>query len=158
VTAMTPQTTTGSDLRRGWRTCWLLAFLLVIVVVECFAARALHRTDEELRTLSATGTPAQQVYALFVQTNRGAPHALDQPAVRRLLQSDDPLVREWTMTTNFVRLAPPRVQEDYIAALRGAPEAVRCGFWLTYRIGLGQSMQLADLRRFLDALKADSYH
>jgi hypothetical protein len=139
-----------------WRAYTLHGLLLAVIVAECVAARVFHRSAAELAALRETGSPTQQAYALFVSTNRGDPLPVEQRAVRQILQSANPLVREWTMTTNFVRLAPPRVQEDHIAALGGAPEALRCSFFLRYRIGLGQSMTLAELRRFFDALRAGS--
>jgi len=146
----------GSARPGRWRAYTLHVLLLAVVGGECLAARALHHSEAELATLRETGSPTQQAYALFVSTNRGVAQPMEQRTVRQILQSAQPLVREWTMTTNFVRLAPPRVQEDHIAALRGAPEALRCGFFLRYRIGLGQSMTLAELRRFLDATHAGS--
>ena len=125
--------------------------LLAIVCAECVLAAALHRTAEELQSDLRTGTPRQKVYALFVLTNRGVPRDVGAESVRRRVNSDDGLVREWTMTTNFTRLGPTRAQETRLVVLGASPEGVRCRFLLKHREGQIQWMTLSDLRRFLGA-------
>lgn len=130
----------------------LHALLLVVVVVEALAATAMHRDDEDLRAELEAGTPERKVAALFVLTNRGVRGDLDESLTQRLLASEDELVREWTMTANFVRQPiPPRLQNAYIASLGGSAEAERCEFMIRYRPGMGHYITLAALRTFLDA-------
>lgn len=132
------------------------AVLLAVIGLQCAIAGLWHQSNDALRHTLESGTPRQKVYALFVLANRDTPLAFDREAIRSLLKSEDALVREWTMTANFARLAPPRAQEAHIMSLGGSPEGVRCRFLLDYRPVVGSPMSLADLRRFLDASQDDS--
>ena len=132
------------------------ALLLAVVVVECLWAAAAHRTDDELQRTLQSGTPQEKVGALYVLTNRDVPQRFDEAALWELLSSDNILIREWTMTTNFARLARPRAQRDYVEARRGSREAIRCAFLLRYRVGLGRTITMADLQQFLDAVAGSS--
>jgi hypothetical protein len=134
------------------RACWLHVLLLAIIGVECLAAWINHRSDGELHRILDNGAPKQKVHALFVLTNRDTPQLLDQQSVRRILKSDDALLREWTMTANFTRQGPSLAQEAHIMSLGRSPAAIRCQFFLNYRPAVGSSPTLSDLRRFLDAL------
>jgi hypothetical protein len=127
------------------------AVLLAVIGLQCAIAGLWHQSNDALRHTLESGAPRQRVYALFVLTNRDTPRELDRESVRRLVKSEDPLVREWTMTANFTRLSPPLAQEAHIMSLRGSPEAVRCQFFLNYRPVVGAPLALGDLRRFLDA-------
>jgi hypothetical protein len=130
------------------------AVLLAIVCAECVLAAALHRTEEELQRDLRTGTPRQKVYALFVLTNRDVPESLDAERVGELVNSPEVLVREWTMTANFVRMGSTRPQAARLVLLGGSPEGVRCRFLLDnrdFQAGVTRRMALSDLRRFLGA-------
>ena len=140
---------------RGWKAWRLHVLLFAILAGEWLVAFALHRPDAELRRMLESGSPRDRVYTLFVLTNRDTPEAPDRDAVKQLLATHDPLVCEWTMTTNFARFGPPIAQEAYAAARSGTPTGFRCQFLLNYRAVAGPSMTLADLRRFLDAAGAD---
>ena len=126
------------------------ALLLAILAGECLMAVILHRSDAELRTLLDEGAGQQQVQALCVLTNRGVPHAMDRATLRKLVFSENELVQEWTMTTNFVRLVPPGALERYANSLGNSADTFRRRFLFTYRLGQRRSMTLAALARFLD--------
>jgi hypothetical protein len=135
------------------RQLWPHAALLVIIVLETALAALRHQSDAALRDTLDNGSPRERAEALFILTNRDTPPPVDREFIQRLLKSDVPLVREWTMTANFTRLAPPQAQEAHIMSLGDSPEGVRCRFLLDYRPVVGTTMSLADLRRFLDAAR-----
>ncbi len=134
-----------------WRELWPHALLLVVIGLECSVAALRHQSDAALRHTLDNGTPPQRTTALFILTNRDTPPPVDRDFVQHLLKSDSGLVREWTMTGNFTRLAATRAQEAHIMSLGNSPEGVRCRFFLDYRPVVGATLTLADLRRFLDA-------
>jgi hypothetical protein len=128
---------------------WLHAVLVLILGVECALAVASHRSRSELERDLQTAAPAQRVYALYVLTNRDTPQRVNP---QLLLDSDEPLLREWTLTTNFTRLARPTPQLKHLDSLGGSPEAIRSRFLFSHGIGKQPWITLPELRAFLDAL------
>jgi hypothetical protein len=139
-----------------WRMLRPHTLLLVVITLECVVAALRHQSDVAVRQALDNGTPHQRAAALFILTNRDTPPSVDREFLRHLLQSNAALVREWTMTANFTRLAAPLAQEAYIMSLGNSPEGVRCRFFLDYRPVVGTPLTLADLRRFLDASRPGS--
>lgn len=132
--------------RHGWH-----ALLLTILAGEFLAAVLLHRPDEDLQAILDDGAGRAQVAALAVLTNRGDPIDVDAAAVQRLLNSDNMLIREWTMTANFARLAPPKMLLRHARSFGNPAERYRRQFLFKYAIGRRNSMKLSELARFLDA-------
>ena len=138
--------------QRRSHTYWLHALLLIVLVVECAVAVANHRSRSKLERDLQAGAPAAKVSALYVLTNRDTPQPAGPQFVRGLLASDETLVREWTMTTNFTRLGRPNMQRQYLASLGDSPEGIRCRFLYSHGIGKTPWITLPELRAFLDAL------
>jgi len=132
---------------------WLHAALLLILAIECAVAIAGRRSRAGLERDLQSGTPAAKAYALFVLTNRDTPRPPDAQFVSDLLDSGDPLLREWTMTTNFTRLTGSTMQRTYLDSLGDSPQGLRCRFLLTRGIGQTPWMTLPELAEFLDALE-----
>ncbi len=147
-----PDPVTGPPASGWLRAHRIHGLLLVVIAVEGLAALLLHRSDEQLGGMLESGTPKQKVYALYVLTNRDLPQGIDEAFTRSLLDCDEVLIREWTMTTNYTRLGQPRAQQAYIRSLGGSPEAYRCRFWKYYRVGLRHSMVLSEVARFIEAI------
>jgi hypothetical protein len=97
-------------------------------MAECAVFAHKHRTRSELEDDLQNGTPAEKVSALYLLTNRDTPDPVQPQFVRDLLASDEPLLREWTMTTNFTRLGRPTLQLKYLDSLGDSPEGIRCRF------------------------------
>ena len=128
---------------------WLHTLLLLILGVECALGVANHRNRTKLERDLQTAAPAQKAYALYVLTNRDTPQRVDP---QLLLASDEPLLREWTLTTNFTRLARPTPQLRHLDSLGNSPEGIRSRFLFSHGIGKKPWITLPELRAFLDAL------
>ena len=128
-----------------------LALLIGLIAAECAVAIFTHRSEAELKQAYREGPRAEQVEALFVLTSRDAGDADDRPEAAALLQSDNPLLREWTMTGCYIGFDKPQAQAAYLASLPRGPEAVRCRFVLAGRSRQLTNMALGMLTRFMQA-------
>jgi hypothetical protein len=125
--------------------------LLAVLAVEGLAATALHRSDEQLRTQLERGSGTDQVEALFLLTNRGASPGLDEATWRAVMQSPNPLVREWCLTTNFSRFSPDRPISVQLAPPADSREAHRRWFLDVHRIGKRRNISRSAFEEFLTA-------
>ena len=134
----------------------VLSLLVVALLGECIWGVFAHRDVDELQETLESGSSRERVEALFVLTNRGEPQIPDAGSVRQLLASDDTLLTEWMMTTNFARFGIPRPLSAYINALGRTPHAFRCRFLLNYRVGRRRNITMSGLKRFLEHIHDDT--
>ncbi|MBU0755759.1 MAG: hypothetical protein KJ645_11510 [Planctomycetes bacterium] len=120
----------------------------VVLALECLSAVVFHRSEDELRALLSEGTAQEQVEALFVLTNRDVPITIGKGKIQSLLESPNPLIAEWMMTTNFLRFGYHHLKENHIRSLPDSEAAFRCQFFQDHQIGR-QPIKLSDLSRFL---------
>ena len=121
------------------------ALLLLIAAAELIAGLAARPDDGELRRLAAEGTPREKVGAFFLLTNRDEPPPLPAAELERILREEPPLLREWTMTSNFTRFGHDRLLRTYIQSTAGTPHGERCRFWNDHRVGRYGWITLRDL-------------
>ena len=152
---MKAKTTSQKPARREpwWRAYRLHALLVLGLCLECALAASRHRTDHQVRRDLESGTPAEKVCALYLLTNRDLPQAAEPQFVRSLLASEETLIREWTMTSNFTRLGRPTAQRQYLNAIGESPEGIRCRFLFSHGIGKTPWITLPEVAAFLDALR-----
>lgn len=151
---MTKRSGSKASAPTSWMNAYRLhALLLLVLGLECAWALAHHRPTEQLENDLRAGTPADQVRALFVLTNRDVPRRVDRRFVNELLASDRAMLREWTMTTNFSRFGNGTLQRRYQASLGQSDEALRCRLLLTHQPGQLPWMTLTEVRAFLDTLR-----
>lgn len=135
---------------RGWLRGWRLPALLALLILgELIAARALHRSKEELQDDLQTGSPTEKAFALHILANRDIPEGFDQRGIRRLMQNEEVFLRELTMTTNLMRFGTENQRLAYIARRGSTPEAYRCRFLLECRVG-NKGMSMEQLDRFFE--------
>jgi hypothetical protein len=86
-----------------------------------------------------------------VLVNRGDAPALARGRAEALLASNDPLVREWAMTSDVWRLTGRAAQRNHLKQAAGEDEAVRGRYFLKWH---GQPIRRAALRRYFRTLEA----
>ncbi|MBU0640728.1 MAG: hypothetical protein KKB50_17835 [Planctomycetes bacterium] len=137
------------------RAGWLHAALLLVIVGECAVALVGHRSVDELKQVSETGTPTEKVYAIHILANRDEPQILTRDYMRSMLRLPDVLMHELAMTTNFSRLRPAYDQAAFVASLPEGGEKTRCRILLDSRLGLGGHLTPEKIRLFYDSLRAE---
>lgn len=147
----------GERSRRGGLRGSYALHLVLVAVIACEGLYyvATRTTKDVLAERLERGTPEERVHALFVLSNRGRPEMLDRESLERLLSDPDVALREWTMTSNYIRQGDVDLQEGYINALVSEPERTRCRFFLDHRVGVAEWMTIEDLERFLEAARDD---
>ena len=128
----------------GWH-----AIIVAVIGVECAVAAFAHRTDTELQNEFKNGAPADQVEAMFIVSSRDNIDTDYRPQAAELLQSGSPLLREWTMTGQFIHFDEPVAQTAYLRSLPAGPEAFRCRLLLTCRSRQLTNMTVGALAQFL---------
>jgi len=125
--------------------------LLLVLLVEIAAGIALRSSDEEIERAAREGSPEERVKALFIRMNRGVPPPVTREELDRILAEEPPLVREWTMASNFSRFGHYYRLVAYTRSVSGTAHAGRCRFLLDHRVGVCRWIRLAELRAFLES-------
>lgn len=128
----------------------LIGLLAALIAAEAILATLSYRPVEKLRSVLETGTPGERVEALFILTNRGGDLPGEMTDATALLASPEPLLREWTMTSNFTRLSSPDAQTAYLASRPDDSETRCMRFLLSYRVGTADWMTLDEAREYMD--------
>lgn len=145
----------------AWRP-HLACLALILLMIGAWITG--HRTDEDLRAAASQGAPRDRIAALHALLNR--PGARPGPEVdalvQTLMESGEPLLREYALSIDVCRLSErdsqgiPRVQE---AATLGAERPACDGPWwlqyVAYRRKVG-GKQVGGRRR-LDLVELDWY-
>ena len=124
---------------------WAL-ILLTLVVAEVLLWLPGRRSGEELRAAASGDDPRAAVFALHVLANRGETEPIERGRVRRLLDSEHAIVREYAMTWDGVRSAGPVLQRAYVDGLSDPAERARCDFYLSHQV---KRPTLESLRAYL---------
>ena len=135
---------------------------LALLLAQGAAWAVLHRSNDELERDAVQGDPQARIAALHILTNRDEPAAerFDFDFATSLIESDEPLLREYAYTTDICKHAEPRVQYTELKALAERPSDPE--FWRTFvfhrrKVGvlLGGSsarLRLAEFHWYRDAL------
>lgn len=129
---------------------------LALLLAQAGAWAVLHRDLDELERDAAEGDARSRIAALHILTNRGEPPAerFDSDFVTSLLESDDPLLREYAYTTDVCKHAEPREQYRELKLLTERPSSPE--FWRAFvlhrrkvGVALGGSSERLRLEEFL---------
>jgi len=128
---------------------------VAVLILEVIWAVLQHRSEETLEELLAQGSWQEQVEALALLTNRGDPEPLEPELLASIVRSDNPLLHEWTRTTNFRRFDAAFLEISASEQFPDGGSEYRSRFFDRFRLVKYGSITLSDLREFLASLKED---
>ncbi len=128
------------------------AILACVVVLEIGFLIIGHQTDSKLHGILKAGSPSEQVHAMFVLAGRGE-WSETKRSTKQLLESEESLLREWTMVTSYAGTGDAHLQREMLERAGRDHGTVRARFFHDHRVGRFKWITIASLSEYLAAVE-----